>query len=90
VGTRETYERTLVEACLIAGDEEALAKRLNIPVQQIVDWLLGAPVPDKVFLRFVDLVLDERIAVRRQHVIDVRKFLEDMKVRRAKLAPKQK
>jgi len=89
VGTRETYERTLVEACLIAGDEEALAKRLNIPVQKIVDWLLGAPVPDKVFLRFVDLVLDERIAVRRQHVIDVRKFLEDMKARRAKFAAKQ-
>jgi len=89
VGTRETYERTLVEACLIAGDEEALANRMNIPVQQIVDWLLGAPVPDKVFLRFVDLVLDERIAIRRQHVIDVRKFLEDMKARRAKFAAKQ-
>lgn len=90
MGTRETYQRTLVEACLIAGDEEALAKRLNIPVQQIVDWLLGAQVPDKGFLRFVDLVLEERIAVRRRHVIDVRKFLEDMKARRAMLAAKEK
>jgi len=58
MGTRDTYHRTLVRACALAGDETALARALRVPLPAMVDWLLGhQPVPDDVFLRAVDFVL---------------------------------
>ena len=54
---RETYQRTLTRALLIAGDEVALASRLQVPVHSLINWLLGdAPVPAPVFLRAVDVL----------------------------------
>lgn len=46
-------------ACLIAGNEFDLAKKLGVPHNGLVCWLLGeAPVPPDVFLRAVDIVLE--------------------------------
>ena len=50
MGMRDTYQRTLVRACLVVGDETALAQRLGVPLPSLVDWLLGdRPVPADVF-----------------------------------------
>jgi hypothetical protein len=78
VGTRDTYQRTLLRACIVAGDETELAKHLDAPVQYVVDWLLGdKPVPPDIFLRAVDLVL----GVSKQHVEAVDQFLEQVRRR---------
>jgi DNA-binding transcriptional regulator YdaS (Cro superfamily) len=78
LGTRDTYQRTLVQACMTAGDETELAKRLGVPVPAVVDWLLGhKPVPPEIFLRAVDVVL----AASRQHVEAVSEFLEQLRRR---------
>jgi len=77
VGTRDTYQKVLLKACIVAGDETALAKQLGVPVGAVVGWLLGdAHVPSDMFLRAVDLVL----IASRQQVEETRDFLE--KVRR--------
>jgi hypothetical protein len=52
-----TYQRTLIEACNIAGDESVLAVYLHQPPQQVVEWLVGNdPVPVEVFLQAADMV----------------------------------
>jgi hypothetical protein len=57
MGTRETYQRILAQACIVAGDETMLAERLHVPVKAVVDWLLGVtPVPTEIFLGAVDIV----------------------------------
>jgi DNA-binding CsgD family transcriptional regulator len=59
MGTRDVYGRVLVQACLVAGDESALARRLGVPVETLVAWLLGeGKVPNHLFLRAVDVVLE--------------------------------
>lgn len=67
MGTRDVYQRTLVRACMVAGDEAALAKELGVPVERLVGWLLGdSALPIDVFLRAVDIVLERSKAqVRR-------------------------
>ena len=78
MGMRETYQSTLVRACLVLGDETALAGHLNVPVSSLVCWLLGdKPVPPEVFLKATDIVL----AAHRQQVRDNRAFLEEVKRR---------
>ena len=78
MGTSHTYQRTLVRACMIAGGENELAKRLGVPVHAIVDWLLGdKPVPPDIFLRAVDLAL----TASKQHVEAVSEFLEQVRRR---------
>jgi DNA-binding transcriptional regulator YdaS (Cro superfamily) len=78
MGTRDTYHATLVRACIAAGDETQLAKRLNVPLPVLVDWLLGdKPVPAEIFLRSVDIV----ISANREQVQAVRDFLEHVKRR---------
>lgn len=58
MGTRDTYQKVLVQACLAAGDEETLAKKLDVPLSNLVDWLLGhRKLPTDVFLRAVEIVL---------------------------------
>jgi DNA-binding CsgD family transcriptional regulator len=58
MGTRDIYRRVLVQACLAAGDEATLAKKLDVPLSSLVDWLLGhGKLPTDVFLRAVDIVL---------------------------------
>ena len=54
----ETYRNTLTYALAIAGNERALAERLGVNVQEILNWMMGIePVPTKVFLKAVDVVL---------------------------------
>ena len=78
MGYRETYQRVLVRACMIAGDETLLAKSLGVPVPAVVDWLLGdAPVPAEVFLRAVDIVS----AANRKLVQDNRALLYQIRIR---------
>jgi DNA-binding transcriptional regulator YdaS (Cro superfamily) len=78
MGMRDTYQRTLVRACLVLGDETALAQRLGVPVSSLVGWLLGEkPVPPDIFLRATDVVLEKH----RQQVRDNRAFLERIKQR---------
>jgi DNA-binding CsgD family transcriptional regulator len=48
-----------VQACLVVGDESALAGRLGVPVDTLIGWLLGQrKVPTGIFLRAVDIVLE--------------------------------
>jgi hypothetical protein len=85
MGSRDTYHKTLVRACIVAGDEVELAKQLDVPVDVLVTWLLGdKPVPPQIFLRAVDVVL----AAQKQHIRAVerrikatRRFLDRLKQR---------
>jgi hypothetical protein len=73
MGTRDTYHEALVRACILAGDETQLAKRLNVPLSALVDWLLGdKPVPPDIFLRAVDLLL----TAQKQHAKAVQAQVE--------------
>ena len=75
---RDTYQKTLVRACLVLGDETTLAQRLGVPLPSLVDWLLGdRPVPADIFLSATDIVLDSH----RQQVRDNRAFLEEVRRR---------
>jgi DNA-binding transcriptional regulator YdaS (Cro superfamily) len=78
MGMRDTYQKTLVRACLVVGDETALAGRLGVPLPSLVDWLLGErPVPADVFLGATDIVLE----ANRQQVQENRAFLEEVRRR---------
>ena len=78
MGMRDTYQRTLMRACLVLGDEAALARRLGVPVPAVVDWLLGEkPVPTQVFLEVADIVL----GAHKQQVRDNQAFLEEVRRR---------
>ena len=78
VGTRDTYQKVLLRACLVAGDKTALAKHLGVPVMSVVSWILGdSQCPSDVFLRAVDLVLT---STRRQ-VEDNRALLDQIRAR---------
>ena len=59
MGTRESYSRTILVACTAVGGEEQLARRLGVPANAVIDWILGSgpDVPTDVFLKAVDLVL---------------------------------
>jgi len=78
MGTRDVYAKVLVQACLVAGDESALAAKLGVPVQTLVGWLLGeGKVPNGVFLRAVDLVLERS----KEQAQGNRAFLEGVRTR---------
>jgi len=78
MGTRDTYQKTLVQACIVAGDETALAAMLAVPVMCVVDWLLGdKQVPIDMFLRAVDVVL----ASNKQHIEDTRALIAHIRER---------
>jgi hypothetical protein len=60
MGVWATRQRTVLRACAIAGDEVKLAELLGVPVQEVVDWVLGnVTVPTAQFLALVDIVLDD-------------------------------
>jgi DNA-binding NarL/FixJ family response regulator len=68
-----------VQACLAAGGEAALAKKLGVPLDALLDWLLGsAKLPAEVFLRAVDVVL----ARSKEQARTNRAFLERIQSRR--------
>ena len=72
MGTRDTYQKALIQACIVAGDETALAAKLGVPVMTVVDWLLGEKqVPVDMFLRTVDILL----ASNKQHIEDTRALI---------------
>ena len=80
MGTRDTYQHTLLKACLVAGDESALAKKLGVPVSKAIDWLLGdEPMPTEIFLRAVDIVL----ASNKAQIEANRRLLEEIRRRHA-------
>jgi hypothetical protein len=54
------HVRTLAKAAELLGGERALARYLRVPMPELFVWMRGAsPLPDSVFLRAVDLVLDD-------------------------------
>jgi hypothetical protein len=78
VGTRDTYQRTLLKACIITGDETLLAEKLAVPVAFVIDWLLGnTSMPPEIFLRAVDIVL----GCSQQQVQDTNALLERIRSR---------
>lgn len=59
----ELKSRLLQRACDIAGSRERLAVRLDVEVHALEFWLSGrATPPERVFLRVVDMVLEDDIA----------------------------
>lgn len=73
MGTRDIYQRTLARACVVAGDETALARKLGVPTERLVGWLLGdGALPTEIFLRAVDVVL----TFSKEQVRQNRAFLE--------------
>jgi len=80
VGIRDTYQKTLLMACAIAGDETKLAQELRVPVSRLVGWLLGdMEVPTDTFLKAVDIVL----ANTKLKITETRAMLEEIKRRRS-------
>ena len=58
--TATVYSRALLRAAELLGGREKLARVLRVPVSEIHKWIGGeAKPPREVFLRVVDLILDE-------------------------------
>ena len=56
----ETHIRVLKRVVEIEGSEPALARRLKVRSSYLAVWLTGSePIPEPVFLRAVDMILDE-------------------------------
>ena len=55
------YNRTLQRAAQILGGERALARYLHVPMPDLHAWMRpgSLPPPAKVFLKVVDLVLND-------------------------------
>jgi hypothetical protein len=54
------YFRTLRKAADLVGGRKKLARHLRVPLAELESWMSGGQVPPiGVFLRAVDLVLDE-------------------------------
>ena len=54
------YARTLQKAAELLGGERALARYLKVPMPEVFVWMRpgGLPPPQAVFLKAVDLVLN--------------------------------
>jgi hypothetical protein len=86
MGTRAAYQRTLIQACLITGDETLLAQKLGCSVPTMVDWLLGErEVPIDAFLIAVDIVLSHN----RHQVTETRAFVEQVRSRHKRPRPQR-
>jgi hypothetical protein len=58
--TGTVYSRALLRAAELAGGRDKLARVLRVPKAEIDKWTAGeAKPPREVFLRVVDLILDE-------------------------------
>jgi DNA-binding transcriptional regulator YdaS (Cro superfamily) len=54
------YSRAVQRASELVGGGERLARRLRVPRADIEQWIAGkAKPPREIFLRIVDLILDE-------------------------------
>jgi hypothetical protein len=59
----ELKARVLRRACDIAGGRERLAGRLDVEMHALEFWMSGrATPPERVFLRVVDIVLEDDLA----------------------------
>jgi hypothetical protein len=60
---RTTYAKILLRALAIVGDQHQLARKLGVRPFQVKAWVegLSEPPPD-IFLRAVDIVLEDRLA----------------------------
>jgi DNA-binding transcriptional regulator YiaG len=57
----DLYLRTLRRAAELIGDQEALARRLNVTPSHLALWIQGVEKPPTyVFLRAVDLVSERQ------------------------------
>jgi hypothetical protein len=78
MGTRDTYHRTLLTACNIMGDEAALAQALQLPVEEVVNYLVGdVPVPVQVFAEAINIVIREN----NWYIADAGLLLEQIRTR---------
>jgi DNA-binding CsgD family transcriptional regulator len=81
MGTRDVYQKVLVRACLVAGDETALANALGVPVESVIGWLLrDGKVPIEVFLRAVDIVLASSKELVRENHAFLQRIRQDRKI----------
>ena len=56
----KVYSRTFRKAAELSGSAKKLARELRVPLADLEKWIAGAAAPPMhVFLRAVDLVLDE-------------------------------
>jgi hypothetical protein len=54
------YSKTFTKASELLGGEKALARELRVPVADLGKWIAGSAKPPlSLFLRVIDLVLDE-------------------------------
>jgi len=57
------YSRALLRAAELLGGRDRLAKALQVPNEELDQWIKGdAKPPREVFLRVVDIILDETSA----------------------------
>ena len=58
--TASVYSRALLRAAELVGGRDKLARVLRVPLSELDKWIAGeAKPPREVFLRVVDLILDE-------------------------------
>jgi hypothetical protein len=58
--TANVYSRALLRAAELVGGRDKLANTLRVPKSEIDKWIAGDTKPTRdVFLRVVDLILDE-------------------------------
>ena len=54
------YSRTFQKASEISGGQKKLARQLRVPIKDLESWIADAATPPMaVFLKAVDLVLDD-------------------------------
>jgi hypothetical protein len=54
------YMRSVEQAAELAGGYEELARRLQVPTEDVIDWSRGKDKPGvDVFLLMLDLIMDE-------------------------------
>ena len=64
---KDVYMRALRRAALGLGSVEALRAHLGVQMSDLCGWMEGEkPPPTTIFLRVVDLLADEELAVIKQ------------------------
>jgi len=58
--TASVYSRALLRAAELVGGRDKLGRVLRVPISELDKWITGEAKPSReVFLRVVDLILDE-------------------------------
>jgi hypothetical protein len=66
VQSEDIYRATLIRAVGLVGGEALLARRLQVPMSHLADWLAGLDRPSMgTFLKVVDLVIEESAKPKR-------------------------